>query len=152
MSFLAGESQRGFFKQPIGSGRKRRVPVCWPFNVDLFGFVTGKGIDLPVEAADAPPVVAQPALVSTKVKDTQPVPVNAFGETLQSFPGIDPDNAFGFTPRLKGVNQLELTLPGLLGDLAFWHPPSFEIQVHPRNKKEVPGAGLDCAQARKQQI
>ena len=93
MSFLAGENQRGFFKQPIGSGRKRRVPVCWPFNVDLFGFVTGKGIDLPVEAADAPPVVAQPPLVSTKVKDTQPVPVNAFGETLQSFSGVDPDHA-----------------------------------------------------------
>ena len=41
------------------------MPVHWPFNVDLFGFVTGKRIDLPVEAADAPPVVAQSALTNS---------------------------------------------------------------------------------------
>ena len=47
------------------------MPVRWPFNVDLFGFVTGKRIDLPVEAADAPPVVAQSTL--TKFEHFRPV-------------------------------------------------------------------------------
>ena len=73
MSLVDGESQRGFFKQPIRLGRKRRVPVRWPVNVDLFSFVTGKRFNLPVEATDVSPVVAQSALVSAKVKDTQPV-------------------------------------------------------------------------------
>ncbi len=50
------------------------MPVRWPFNVDLFGFVTGKLIDLPVEAADSSPVVARSALTnsSTSVRPDAP--------------------------------------------------------------------------------
>ncbi len=118
----------------------------------LFSALTGKLCEVRVITTEGTMILVLGPRKYTQAQHAQPLPINIAGQALQFVLCLSANDTFGLTSSEQGTNQRGFLAAGSVGDSERVGAAVFQVQINPRNKEEIAGAGLNGAGAREEQV